>query len=124
MRVPLARLFLSTLPEDMRRLSREVVYVERSQRGGEPTDHIAGSIRDVDFQMWIGDDTLLRRIVLTYPGAPGEPQLRADFSDWNFGPPASDTIFTFHPPENAERIPTLLPPSREAAGDETEGDES
>ena len=111
-------------PEVHQRLSREVVYVERSQRGGEPTDHIAGSIRDVDFQMWIGDDTLLRRIVLTYPNAPGEPQLRADFSDWDFAPPASETIFTFYPPEDAERIPTLLPVSREASGDETEEDES
>ena len=77
---------------------------------------VAGSTPDVDFQMWIGDDRLLRRLVITYPDAPGEPQMRADFSDWNFAPAASDAVFTFYPPDGAEKIPTLLPPGSKALG--------
>jgi hypothetical protein len=123
-RVPLARLFVSTLPDELGRLAREVVYVERSWIGTEPTDHIAGSTPDVDFQMWIGDDRLLRRLVITYPDAPGEPQMRADFSDWNFAQPASAAIFTFYPPEGAEKIPTLLPAGSKAVGGTTGEDKS
>jgi len=114
-RVPLARLLVSTLPDDLRRLSRDVSFVERHRLGGETSDHIAGRTPEVDFQVWIGDDTLPRRIVLTYRDAPGEPQFRTDFSRWDFAPAESDAIFTFNPPEGAERIPTLLPPGSPGA---------
>jgi hypothetical protein len=113
-RVPLARLLVSTLPDEIERLSREVVLVERSRLDGELTDHLAGRTPDVDYQIWLGEDTLPRRIVLTYRHEPGQPQFRADFSDWNFAPAVSDAIFAFNAPEGAERIPTLLPRGRAA----------
>jgi hypothetical protein len=101
-RVPLARLLVSTLPDEIERLSREVVLVERSRLDGELTDHLAGRTPDVDYQIW------------TYRHEPGQPQFRADFSDWNFAPAVSDAIFAFNAPEGAERIPTLLPRGRAA----------
>jgi Predicted periplasmic protein (DUF2092) len=42
----------------------------------------------VDFQLWIadGDQPLPLRAVLTYRREAGQPQFRAQFSDWNFEP--------------------------------------
>ena len=108
-RIPLARMLLTTLPEELRKLNFVAQYVERDVLTSPPTDHIVASSADVDCQVWIAGDKLPRRIVLTYKNEPGQPQFRADFSKWNLAPGISETTFSFTPPEGAERIPALLP---------------
>lgn len=106
-RMPLARMLLTTLPEDLQRTTTRVDWVETHVLGPEPLEHLAGQTDTVDFQVWLGKDHLPRRIVLTYPNAPGEPQTRVRFSDWNLAPRISNGAFTFKPPEEAEEIPTV-----------------
>ena len=111
-RVPLARMLVTSLPEELQKLSGEVDYVERNTLSATPTDHIAGRTDSVDYQFWITKDKLPVRIVLTYKNAPGQPQFQAEFSDWEFAPGIDDSTFVFTPPEGAEKIPILVPVAR------------
>ena len=120
MRVPLARMLLTTFPQIIQKLTTEVDYVEYNSLG-TPTDHIAGQSRDVDYQVWIAEDSLPRRIILTYKNAPGQPQFWAEFSDWNLAPKVSASSFTYTPPKGAEKIPTLLPAAKSGAMNKTQG---
>lgn len=107
-RVPLARLLIPTLPQELGKLATEITYVEQDTLGESPTDHIAARGKDADYQFWIGADGLLRRVVLNYTGTPGQPQFRADFTDWNLAPQMSDEDFVYSPPEGAEKIGHLI----------------
>ena len=121
MRVPLARMLLTTFPQNIQKLSSDVDYVEHNTLGATPTDHIAGLAKEVDYQVWIAEDSLPRRIILTYKNAPGQPQFWAEFSDWNLKPKIKATSFSYKPPKGAEKIPTLLPAAKAAAVNKTPG---
>lgn len=110
LRMPLALLFLTTLPQEIERRARSVALVERDALAASPTDHVAVRAGDVDVQVWIGrgERPLPRRIVITYREEPGQPQFRADLTDWNFAPDVSPARFAFTPPRGAERIPFMV----------------
>ena len=97
MRLPLALLLVSRFPEELQQRVQSVEYVEKTMTLGAPADHIVGRTATVDFQLWIA--------VLTYKNARGQPQYRAQFSDWNFDIDPSDSLFTFTPPAGANKIP-------------------
>jgi hypothetical protein len=120
-RVPLARLLTTTLPQQLQKLTTTVDYVEQDSLGAMPTDHVAAQSRDVDYQIWIGGDMLPARMVLTYKNAPGQPQFQAVFSSWNLTSSINDSTFTFTPAKGAERIPNLLPASRQDGMNKTQG---
>jgi hypothetical protein len=107
MRLPLAVMLLDNLPAELQQRVQAVKYVEKTATLGAPADHIAAKTPTVDFQLWIaeGDRPLPMRVVLTYRNAPGQPQFRAQFSDWNLDIKPPDTLFTFTPPAGANRIP-------------------
>jgi hypothetical protein len=121
-RFPLARMLVSNFSQELRRLTTGVDFVERNTLGPETTDHIAGRTDDLDYQIWIREDNLPTRVVLTYRNAPGQPQFRADFSNWNTAPSLKRASFTFKAPGKSERIPTLLPVSSAIATNPTKGD--
>jgi hypothetical protein len=118
MRLPLAMLLLSRLPEELQSRVESVEYVERTTTLGAPAHHLAGKTATVDFQLWIadGDKPLPLRAVLTYRNAPGEPQFRAQFSDWNLNANPPDSMFAFTPPAQARRIPFASALSKLAPG--------
>src|SRR5438876_11668482 len=107
MRLPLAVLFVSRAASELERRVRAVEYVERTGILGAPAHHLIGRTDTVNFQLWIaaGDQPVLQRIVLTYPSAPGQPQFRAHFSAWNLAPETADSLFTFTPPTDTNKIP-------------------
>ena len=107
MRLPLAALFISRAPAEFDRRVKSVEYVEKTGILGTPAHHLVGWTDTVDFQVWIaaGDQPLPLRIVLTYRGAPGQPQFRAQLSKWNLAPDLPDSFFAFTPPADATRIP-------------------
>lgn len=109
-RVPLAMMLLSTLPSELDNRVASADYVEKTTISDVPCDHLAvRTAGGVDFQVWIaqGDQPLPRRIVITYKDETGQPQFWADLSDWNLAPEISDALFTFTPPNGAERIQFL-----------------
>jgi hypothetical protein len=107
MRLPLAVLLMSRLPAELEQRVQSVEYVEKTATLSAPAHHLAGRTATVDFQLWIadGDRPAPLRAVLTYKEAPGQPQFRAQFSDWNFDRQTPDSAFMFTPPEGAKKIP-------------------
>jgi hypothetical protein len=104
-RMPLALIFLSTLPSEMDNLGVSADYVEKTTITDMPCDHLAvRTAGDVDFQVWVaqGSEPLPRRIVITYKDKNGQPQFRADLSNWNLAPDVSDALFAFTPPNGSE----------------------
>lgn len=108
--LPLARMFLTTIPAELEQLVEEIDYVELNTLTDVPTDHLAVRTRDVDYQVWIarGKDPLPRRVVITYKNFRGKPQFRAEFSNWNFSAKSVKGPFTFTPPKDAEQVPMLV----------------
>ncbi|NCF18878.1 MAG: DUF2092 domain-containing protein [Haliea sp.] len=121
-RFPLARMLVTSFPQEIRRLTTDIDFIERNTLGPVPTDHIAGRTDDLDYQIWIREDNFPTRIVLTYKNAPGQPQFRADFSNWDTVPSLKRGSFTFTPPHKSEKIPTLLPASSAITSNPTKGD--
>jgi hypothetical protein len=107
MRLPLAVFFVSRAGMVLDRRVRSVEYVEKTGILGIPAHHLVGRTDTVNFQIWIadGDQPLPQRLVLTYPKAPGQPEFRAQFVDWNLAPDVADSLFAFAPPAGANRIP-------------------
>lgn len=109
MRLPLAALLLSRFPAEIERRTQSLDYVERTLLDGTPTHHLAGRTETVDYQLWIAEGArpLPLRAVLTYKNADGQPQFRAQFSDWNLSPEILGDQFAFTPPEGARKIAFL-----------------
>ena len=106
MRLPLAALLISKLPEALKKRVQTIDYVEMTNIHGKPSHHLAARTDTVDFQVWVsdGDIPLPLRIVLTYKNAPGEPQFRAQLSDWNLEPKITDSTFSVKVPDGAQKI--------------------
>jgi hypothetical protein len=108
--LPLAKLFRTSIPAELEQMVEEIDYVELDMLTDVATDHLAVRTRDVDFQIWIarGKEPLPRRIVISYKNFKGEPQFRADFSNWNLSADAAKGPFKLTLPKNAEQIPMLV----------------
>lgn len=111
MTVPLARMLLTTLPQELAAKAETVAYVEQDKLTSPPTDHLAIRSADVDLQLWVtqGAQALPRRVVITYRNEPGQPQFRAELTDWNLAPALKPELFAWTPPAGVEQIPFLAP---------------
>lgn len=79
-----------------------------SMIGGEKTRHLAFREHDVDWQIWIDDDSALpREYLITTLDMPGQPQYDVELYDWNLSPRISEATFRFKPPPGAKRIDFL-----------------
>ena len=121
-RLPLARMLVTTFPTELQKMSGDVDYVEENTLGAVSTDHIADSTEGLDFQVWIAKDSLPRRIKLTYKNEPGQPQFWAEFTDWNMTPKVSDADFSFAPPKGAEKIQSIVPSAGTKSVSKAKGD--
>ena len=111
-RIPLALLLTTHFYRDLEEITKEVFYVERDVLTEVPTHHIAGRTDKVDYEIWIGDDQLPRRIIITYRLVPGEPRFWANFKNWDLRSDISPNVFRFQPPEGAEEVPFVLPATK------------
>jgi hypothetical protein len=125
MRLPLAVLLVSQLPAELKNRVRSVDYVEKTNIHGSSSHHLAARTDTVDFQVWVadGDTPLPQRVVITYKKAKGEPQFRAQFSDWNLAPTIEGSTFLAKPPDGAQKVafaaqlPRLSPAARKPSAD-------
>lgn len=106
LRLPLAPLLMKNLADELQRRVSSVDYVEWTDVLGKPAHHIAARTARTDFQVWIaeGKRPLPLRIVMSYPAEEGQPQFRADFSQWNLSPRFDKATFRFTPPADARQI--------------------
>jgi len=107
MRMPLALLLTTRLPDELPQRIKSIDYVESADIDGVPAHHLAGRTESVDFQFWItqGEHPLPLRVVLTYRNATGQPQYWADFSQWNVAPKLAADAFRFSRPQDARQVP-------------------
>jgi len=125
MRLPLAVLLVSQLPAELKDRVRSVDYVEKTNIHGSTSHHLAARTDTVDFQVWVadGDTPLPQRVVITYKKAKGEPQFRAQLSDWNLAPAIEDSTFLASPPAGAQKVafaaqlPRISPAARKPSAD-------
>jgi len=106
MRLPLALLLTSRFPDEIGSRTQSLAYVEKTVIDGIATHHLAGRTETVDYQVWIaeGAQPLPLRIVLNYKTAEGQPEFRAQFSNWNLAPKVQDAQFAFTPAEGIRKI--------------------
>jgi hypothetical protein len=95
-------------------------YVGESVIADVPSDHLSFSNDEVDYQLWIaqGERPLLQRVLITYRGAPGEPQFWGQVRTWDLAPETPPSLFTFMPPDGALQIPFASEFSPEAPNGE------
>ena len=109
MKLPFSTLLQTTASQELDRRTKTLDYVEKTSIFGEPAHHLAGRSQDIDYQVWVadGDRPLPQRLVLTYRNEKGQPQFRAQFSNWNLAPEASDALFAFVPAPGVRQIAFL-----------------
>ena len=117
MRLPFAAMLVSTAADDIAQRTTRLDYVEKTSLYGTPAHHLAGRTETVDYQVWVadGDKPLPLRLVLTYPKEKGQPQFRAQLSNWNLSPQVTDATFAFTPPAGATKIAFLAQLPRSVA---------
>jgi hypothetical protein len=108
--IPLAMLFLQSIKEELEKRITEIDYVELTNIAGKPADHLAVRTADTDFQIWLaqGEQPLPLRVVITYKKEVGQPQFRANLSDWNLAPKIDEAALAFSPPQGAEAVPFMV----------------
>jgi hypothetical protein len=81
-------------------------HVQRVRLGDHICEQLAWRTKDVDVQLWVreGEEPVPCRLLIHYRHERGHPQFAANFHDWDFAPEVDDALFTFSPPESAERL--------------------
>jgi hypothetical protein len=76
----------------------------------------------IELELWLAknEQSLPRRLIVTYRDLPGQPNFIAEFSDWNLNAHPADADFAFQPPAGAQQVqlkPTAAPaPAKKAKG--------
>jgi len=74
---------------------------------GAPYDHLFFfQPPGIELELWLSKNqqSLPRRLIVTYRSLPGSPNFIAEFSDWNFDIHPSDGDFAFQPPAGATQV--------------------
>jgi hypothetical protein len=121
--IPLAMLLAQSIKEELEKRITEIDSVELTNIVGKPADHLAVRTEDVDFQIWLaqGEQPLPLRVVITYKKEVGQPQYRANLSDWNLAPKIDDAALAFSPPAGAEAVPFMVTMPAKVAAKKTGG---
>ncbi len=73
--------------------------------GGVKTDHLVFSNKGIQWQIWIGvDDHLPRLVCATYLDDASEPSYTVEFGDWKINEPVSPDAFVFKNSSNATKV--------------------
>lgn len=91
--------------------------VGQSRVAGKRCHQLLVLLDDLDFQLWIEADgnPLIRKMVLTYREAPGQPQFEANFTEWHPSTKLSDYVFTFLPDDSFRKVELAAPVAEPAA---------
>lgn len=103
--VALSEFLSPDLPKLLSERLDSASYVGESTIDGVRCDHVALRNEVAGMQLWIGqEDSLPRRITITYEREEGRPQFRARLTEWDLSPRIKDSTFAFDPPKGAEKI--------------------
>jgi hypothetical protein len=83
---------------------------------GRACNHYAFRQPDVDWQIWIAEETALPcKLIITNTDDDSRPQYTAVMR-WNFPPAIADNVFAFAPPASANKIVIVDRAARQASG--------
>ncbi len=104
--LPLGDLIQSGLYEEIRPRVTSGRYLGRHRVDRVPCHHLAFTMDNADFQIWIedGEMALPRKIVITYKNVPQSPQFTAVIGEWRLGDRISDEALQLVVPAGASRI--------------------
>ncbi len=124
MRLPLALLFVTSLPKELAQRVLDAEIVETTTIADQSYFPLAARGHSVDFQVWLPTtgDPLPHRIILTYKHEEGQPQYWANLTEWNLAPNPSASWFALDIPKEAARIPFLAQVRRATAAPSTPGE--
>ena len=105
-RMPLAMLISTRLPEMLRSNIKSADVVETTTLDGATCVHLAARGERVDLQVWLPQDQqqLPRRIVITYKLEKGMPEYRADLSEWKVEGKQEAVAFDLAIPADADKM--------------------
>jgi hypothetical protein len=97
---------IMSVPHDA--MAKDVTSAEligQSTIGGVLTNHLAFTSPGLEWEIWIGaDDQLPRLLEVTYTNHKRRPTCSVAFSQWQLNPATSADTFVFTPPAGAVRI--------------------
>jgi len=95
-----------------------------SGEAGIKTDHLAFANEGVHWQIWIGsDDHLPRLVVATYLDDVSEPSYVVEFGDWRLGEPVDAATFIFSNTSSAAKIEFRNPAGQDRETSDNAADE-
>lgn len=103
--IPLRDLFYWGTEKEKAEDIQAAEYIDNSRVNGTPCKHYAFRQEEVDWQIWIEDDStpLPRKLVITSKLENGQPQYITTLT-WDLAPKLADSLFVFTPPEDAHKI--------------------
>jgi hypothetical protein len=105
MRMPLALLVVSWLPQEIGRRLEAAQYLGRDLLTAAPSDHVSARTAAYDFEVWVAQGGAPLRLMIEARDQGAPLGLKAELSDWDLAPAVPDSLFDFVPPAGAERIP-------------------
>lgn len=104
--LPTADLLLSDPFEALTGAVRLAAHLGEHTVVGKPCDHLAFQTEAVDFQIWVekSQPPVIRKFVIAFREAPGVPQFRAVFHQWEFDTKLPSTAFDFKPPQDYAKV--------------------
>ena len=102
---PLGDLLARAARQDLLKDVEAGIVIGTGRVAGVECDHLGFHQADADWQVWIeqGDRPLPRKMVITTLGEPSQPQ-HVETLTWELAPKIDSAMFTFTPPEGAQRI--------------------
>ena len=83
----------------------EAIFVGQSTIGNVKTAHLVFLNKGVEWQIWIGENDYLPRLVnARYFDDASEPDYIVEFLNWKLNEPVSDAAFTFQNSSNAAKV--------------------
>jgi hypothetical protein len=116
LRLIVAELAKTNLFEEITKGVKDGVYVGEGTVFGVKCQHVAFDKGKTVVQLWVeaSDKPVLRKAVLTYKDVDFSPQWTLYLTEWNVSPQLADNLFTFSPPQGAEKIDFMAVKKTEA----------
>ena len=116
LRLIVAELAKTNLFEEITKGVKDGVYVGEGTVFGVKCQHVAFDKGKTVVQLWVeaSDKPVLRKAVLTYKDVDFSPQWTLYLTEWNVFPQLADNLFTFSPPQGAEKIDFMAVKKTEA----------
>jgi hypothetical protein len=102
---PMAEFLVNAPYHNLRSKAVDGAHKGQEAVGGVECHRLAFTGEIADWELWVATgDQLPRRLVVTFRDGQGQPQIKAEFTNWNLSAKIADKVFSFKPPKGTEKI--------------------